>query len=206
MKKFKDRLKVPKWVYWVWLPTIISLAISIACFLQFVFPHVEWDVSAVSVGIVLTFVGILATFVVVNNYMQVRDIEKKTDNIVNEKVMEIYKEFEKIVNLKIKTSANDFNDLVNNGYFWHAFELCVLGIECYSLLNNHEGIKNYINDIRFIYPHVASEGRYILKEMIDKEYFTEENKKKWIEILEKVKSEDLKIIIDFLKKKEPYKK
>ena len=74
--KKEEKIKsLPCWVYWVWLIAIVSLSLSLLCCCVFVFPYTNWEVNAVSTGIVLTFVGILATFVVISNYMQVKDVK-----------------------------------------------------------------------------------------------------------------------------------
>ena len=45
IKHFKA---MPNWVYWVWLISIISFALSMTCFFTFVYPYTNWDVNAVS--------------------------------------------------------------------------------------------------------------------------------------------------------------
>ena len=76
----KEKVNLPMWVYFVWLFAVISLALSLLCFFVFVFPNTKWDVNAVSVAIILAFVGILATFVVVNNHIQLKQTEDKIDD------------------------------------------------------------------------------------------------------------------------------
>ncbi|MDR0829228.1 MAG: hypothetical protein LBN95_03840 [Prevotellaceae bacterium] len=74
--------KTPKWVYWFWLPCIIAIGLSIASI--FIVADIKWNVEVVSTAIILGFVGILATFIVVSNYLQVKDIEKKFEDRVGE--------------------------------------------------------------------------------------------------------------------------
>jgi hypothetical protein len=66
---------MPCWVYWVWLIAIVSLGGSIAALFVGVTSHVRWNVETVSLSIILAFVGILATFVVISNYMQVKEVK-----------------------------------------------------------------------------------------------------------------------------------
>jgi hypothetical protein len=70
--------KMPSWVYWTWLISIVSLGFSIAAI--FSCYSIKWNVEVVSTAIILTFVGVLATFVVISNYVQVKDIERKFDD------------------------------------------------------------------------------------------------------------------------------
>ncbi|MDR3226281.1 MAG: hypothetical protein LBT56_01235 [Prevotellaceae bacterium] len=53
------------------------------------------------IGIILAFVGILATFVVVSNYAQVRDIENKTKEQINELKIEIDDKIEDLLQLNL---------------------------------------------------------------------------------------------------------
>ena len=76
---YKKYNKLPKWVYWVWLIAIVAIGLSLASFFCHIAPNTKWHVEAVSVGIVLTFVGLLATFVVVSNYVQLKNTEDKVD-------------------------------------------------------------------------------------------------------------------------------
>jgi len=80
----KEKCNMPKWVYWVWLVGIIALAVSLTTFFCSVFPSVNWNVEAVSAGIVLTFVGVLATFVVISNLAQVSDVKNDVKTAIKE--------------------------------------------------------------------------------------------------------------------------
>jgi len=106
--KFIIKMKsIPQWVYYVWLIAIASLALSITAFFICVFPFVTWNVETVSIGIVLGFVGILATFIVVSNYAQVKDIERKFDK----KIKEVDKRIEKLDENK----CDNFDIIDGNG-------------------------------------------------------------------------------------------
>lgn len=103
----KDHL--PKWVYWVWLTAIVSLGIAITTLFIGVTPYVCWNVETVSLSIILAFVGILATFVVVSNYWQVKEIESK----FYLKVQEIENKFDaqvKDIEGKFKVKVNEIKD------------------------------------------------------------------------------------------------
>ena len=111
-------IKLPRWVYWVWLVSIISLAFSLVHCFNLVFPYVYWTVETVSIGIVLGFVGILATFVVVGNYMQVKHAEDKVEKL-SEKVKQLEddmskKIFEKVImmDIGVKTKSFDFKAIM----------------------------------------------------------------------------------------------
>jgi hypothetical protein len=57
---------------WMWIILIVLILVDINC-------HISYKHMFESESVVLTFVGILATFVVVGNYFQVKDIERKAD-------------------------------------------------------------------------------------------------------------------------------
>ncbi|MDR1983824.1 MAG: hypothetical protein LBQ28_03255 [Prevotellaceae bacterium] len=80
-----------KWLsnYWLLGITIILLSINI-CF------SVGHSVIIDDKNIVLVFVGILATFIVVSNYAQVKHIEDRTNNEIEKIKKEIKDEFNKI--------------------------------------------------------------------------------------------------------------
>jgi len=97
--------QLPKWVYWVWIISIFSLGFSITCCFKFIFPFTNWNVSAVSVGFVLGFVGILATIVLINNYSQVQQVKQDTKD-----------EIAQIINKtddRIRILKSDFDENIN---------------------------------------------------------------------------------------------
>jgi hypothetical protein len=71
--------KLPKWVYWVWLISIVALGLSLSSI--FWGYDITWNVEILSTAILLTFIGILATFVVVSNYVQVKDVKDEFKNV-----------------------------------------------------------------------------------------------------------------------------
>ena len=85
---------IPKWVYWVWLISIIAFGFSIAAL--FIRISYNWNVEFLSRAIILAFVGILATFIVISNYAQVKEVkdEFKTkvagiERMIDEKVSDV---------------------------------------------------------------------------------------------------------------------
>ena len=68
----KETISQPKIGYWLIAIVIVLLVVEICC-------HISNCVVSES-NIVLTFVGILATFVVVSNYAQVKSIEDKMES------------------------------------------------------------------------------------------------------------------------------
>ena len=122
-EKLKSKLRfLPKWVYWVWLISITSLAFSLVCFCVFVFPYTNWDINAVSTGIILGFVGILATFIVVGNYMQTKQIEKD----FYEKVQAIKDNYDEKIEKEVLPVAEKVKHLQNevreNREFFDSFK------------------------------------------------------------------------------------
>ena len=85
---------IPCWGISIGIIASVAIVLSVLCCSVFVFPNVNWDVNAVSTAIILAFVGILSTFVVVNNYSQLNSAKNETQA----KVLEIKNEFDKQIN------------------------------------------------------------------------------------------------------------
>jgi hypothetical protein len=78
---------------------MISLGLSIAAI--FVSADIKWNVEIVSTAIILAFVGILATFVVISNYAQVKELERKvtdSEGRIGRKVADLEGKIENKVN------------------------------------------------------------------------------------------------------------
>ncbi|MDR1973719.1 MAG: hypothetical protein LBQ31_03485 [Bacteroidales bacterium] len=90
--KHKIKTVLPKWVYWVWLISIVAIGLSIAAI--FTNYSIKCNVEVVSTSIILAFVGIIATFIVVSNYAQVKDIKDDTAEKIK-KMNEDYNNFQK---------------------------------------------------------------------------------------------------------------
>lgn len=110
LKKIEPILKFPSWVYWIWLVGIVSLALSLIAIFCGVVPYTNWNVEIVSISIVLGFVGILATFIVVSNYMQVKEIEKKFDG-KTEKLDTMIMELKKEISTNSETKAELYSEI-----------------------------------------------------------------------------------------------
>jgi len=96
-----DKLKIkqnPKTIFF-WVSGFSALFSIVALCGSFIYK----DTVILNESIVLIFVGILATFVVVSNYIQVNSIEKKFD----EKIKEVDEKFDR----KAKAIEEKFNDL-----------------------------------------------------------------------------------------------
>jgi hypothetical protein len=94
--------KKPNYITWFWVIaaiSVIALGLAITSFFIGVTPYVRWNVETVSLSIILAFVGILATFVVIGNYMQVRDVKSEFDSKVDKIIKESIK--------KITTATNE---------------------------------------------------------------------------------------------------
>ena len=102
--------KLPCWVYWVWLIVIVSLGLSVSSL--FIRVGYNWNVEIVSISIILAFVGILATFVVISNYAQAREIKNEYDK----KTKELESKFEEktvVVENKFKSEIQAIEKLFN---------------------------------------------------------------------------------------------
>ena len=70
----------------------------------------KWlDFVITDTNVVLTFVGVLATFVVISNYAQVQEIKYNTEkqvNMLQEEIKEIKKELEKKVTAYLKVDKD----------------------------------------------------------------------------------------------------
>jgi hypothetical protein len=160
-------------------------------------------------SIVLSFVGITATFIVVSNYMQTKEIEKQFD----EKVEDIRKEFENIArsvenkiriefdekiknliymidlkeDIKIEFPSQLIVDLMNDNKYWHAIDICFDLLEKYIKLNDLDNISNIVDcHISQLVGLVKSGGAIIDMPTSDDEYFTEDKRKKWLTIIKKI--------------------
>ncbi len=85
--------------YWLTIILIVLVGVSIA-------QHCNKTLVTDS-SLVLTFIGILATFVVVSNYAQVRDVEKKCD----ERIKELSDKLDKILSTGRLSARENFNYL-----------------------------------------------------------------------------------------------
>jgi hypothetical protein len=67
--------KFEKGIAWWKTVSIVSIVLAIASVITTIFIRVDYNLEIVSQLLVIAFIGGLATFVVVSNYMQVKDIE-----------------------------------------------------------------------------------------------------------------------------------
>lgn len=135
------------WFLWIIITTliIVLLGVSICC-------HISSCVIK-NENVVLTFVGILATFVVVSNYAQVKDIERKAD--------EHKKELESRISVlegKVSKTNDDMIDIK---------------------LNSSDNVKY----MRFEVSLIIKEGGYQLNKIINELVPTFGNKKQVLERL-----------------------
>jgi hypothetical protein len=81
------KTETPRWVYYIGPISLLALALSgISLFMK---SGLTWNVEALSLSIVLGFVGILATFIVVSNYIQVKSVEDKGERLESEVKTEV---------------------------------------------------------------------------------------------------------------------
>jgi hypothetical protein len=143
----KSKINLPKWVYWIWLISIIALGISITSI--FWGYNIKWNVEIVSTTIILGFVGILATFVVISNYVQVRDIENK----VNSYIGGMQSIMEDVVNAQIglcmlrAESLAGYNPIGAIYFYLHAIKTGLdYPAECGNLRDCIKDIRNILSD------------------------------------------------------------
>jgi hypothetical protein len=158
-KTDNTKAHIPKWVYWVWLISIIAIGLSIAAI--YMNSGIMWNVESVSISIVLGFVGILATFIVVSNHAQVKGV--KDEFLRKEKALQ--GKIEQILELK-KTCNNLIVGLhITQGRLYKSLNINMTDTEYILAIDSYlKGIKaalNYpaeynniyvcINEIRDIY-------------------------------------------------------
>lgn len=91
----------------MWLISIVALGLSItSTFWRY---NIKWNIEIISTTVILTFVGILATFVVVSNYAQVKDVKEE----VKTQITEIKDGFEKRINIEMYDYDNVLNGTVH---------------------------------------------------------------------------------------------
>jgi hypothetical protein len=112
-KKESFLSKAKKYIfnYWLFLILIVLLAINICLNIS----HAIID----NQNLILAFVGILATFIVVSNYAQVKDIERafnKKENELNKKIENIENSNKNTLNKidSLRSEAEEFKYNINN--------------------------------------------------------------------------------------------
>jgi cell division protein ZapA (FtsZ GTPase activity inhibitor) len=112
---------LPKWVYWVWSIAIVSSGFAITALFIGVTPYVCWNVETVSLSIILTFVGILATVIVVSNYSQVKEIRnefeiriKNIEGKFEKQTEKLDNAFNKVVKYWVDFPDDETEEKINN--------------------------------------------------------------------------------------------
>jgi hypothetical protein len=134
---------------------IVALGMAVTALFIGVTPYVRWNVEIVSVSIILAFVGILATFIVVGNYSQVKEIEGKFDEKV--KILDTkQKETEDFTNflsqytmgvadyLQALNSINGNNISQKFGFF--SYKLSVMALSHFVQCTGYSGVNEHIED------------------------------------------------------------
>ena len=125
-----------------WLLAIFSILfiILIVVILSYFLPHKDLF-NVENTSLILTFVGILTTFVVVSNYLQVRDIKRdiekqnlKQQQEFNIKIKNTEEEFKNKIN-KIKDSINFQKDSSNLNLFYVYYRQCEYSKAINRLIN-----------------------------------------------------------------------
>jgi hypothetical protein len=196
MKDATDNIgtHLPKWIYWVWLVAIVALGMAIAALFIGVTPYVCWNVEIVSVSIILAFVGILATFVVVSNYAQVKDIENKINSFENKVTGAIDK--------KIEESESKMGDVIlfsqiltfrEHGNFSLAFVMVLGLIENYVVKKmDDEEIITLVDTLNDIIRDIEHSGHQLS--------LYPKSIENYIKILYRANVDETNYAIDFLNK------
>jgi hypothetical protein len=136
VNRFNKRKSSEKKLIWWKVGSIISIVLSVTSVITTIFIRVDYDLEIVSQLLVITFIGGLATFVVISNYMQIKEIKDE----FNGRVKEIRDEFDD----KVKEIKDDFSNVVKEeieyefkGKIEKVIETATLGI--------NERIKNYVH-------------------------------------------------------------
>ena len=210
-----SRNALPKWVYWVWLISILGLGLAVASL--FIRVSYRWNVELVSTAIILTFVGLLATFIVVSNYAHVKDIENRFSNklvILHEDLnRQINKISIDIATQGIKTDTKDItDDLIllrhktdlyyntldalihyNAKSYTSSLHACMSGLHCLNQIKQTNKYYSFENIIYFIQRLSASA-------IMSKIELSNDEKDTYIKILQKNDSEPCLKLIGFIEK------
>jgi hypothetical protein len=92
---------MPKWVYWVWLISLVAFGFSITSMYRAY--NIKWNIEIISTAIILGFMGIIATFIVVSNYAQLQAVKKEFDN----KILDMNKKYNEQIQQNIKNAKNE---------------------------------------------------------------------------------------------------
>jgi uncharacterized membrane protein (DUF485 family) len=130
--------KIPSW-FWILLTSVVGAIIFIGAMILFQ-RWLGFEASYEnSTTIVLGFVGIAATFIVVSNYAQVKEIERKFD----EKAETLKSEIEEEFNKQIKTKQREIQAnvlsmsgaiLCESNSFAFAFDSFLVALDLYTEL------------------------------------------------------------------------
>ncbi|MBQ7632439.1 MAG: hypothetical protein IJS82_06780 [Paludibacteraceae bacterium] len=100
------KTKTPNYV----IISLVTAAIIACVFIVFVIvANKEWGFALSSNNVVLTFVGILATFIVITNYAQVSDIKHEVDS----KLLQLQREHDSFVRKVMKELKKNKNNRKN---------------------------------------------------------------------------------------------
>ena len=147
------------------------------------------DIDKNETGIILTFVGVLATFVVVSNFAQVKSIENSFDKKISE--------------IKEKTSNNILGTVLYNlGMFYSQPSIIDYNIVLTSYIKSLHFIKEAGDDLvgyRECIDSLTASFDDIVKNKIEI-YFNEGTKQEYIKLLKNINDVKLNKIIDYIEK------
>ncbi|MDR1544370.1 MAG: hypothetical protein LBS50_08210 [Prevotellaceae bacterium] len=136
IEKLENRT-IPKWVYWVWIISILGLLFSLVSILFL--NHGNNILITIATTLILSFVGILATFIVISNYAQVKEIEIKF-KVENEKL-------EKRIKIQeLNNQENERKIKENQGLSMYNIAEALLGLRSYD-----GAIRAYIHSLGAFY-------------------------------------------------------
>ena len=168
-----------------WLKTNWIIIGIIGVFGFAIFAYVRNDIAITDNSLIISFIGILATFIVVSNYMQVketeREFERKSNKIKEDCLNEINK-------LSKRNTSIDRLDLINELYF------SINEAQFYYILKEYT--KSYVNYLHALdYLYEINNDDYFkydveLSELLNMLFKHKEN----IEISKIRKASDIKLI------------
>jgi hypothetical protein len=176
-KEDKKEGKKPNFTTWflvIAVISVIALGLAITSFFMGVTPYVNWNVETVSLSIILAFVGILATFVVLSNYMQVQDIKReftqKIEKLKNNFVRKTDSDYQLLIKIKDMYFV-DYEKVRNEIYFYQETLEALVNINDKKY---DEAIENCISALYYqhkLFPYDYDKPVKYLKSIVEKPDF-----------------------------------
>lgn len=180
VKNHKFYMKTNNWSLMISIASMI-LSLSSIIIIASVLIRVDRSIEIVFQSLIISFIGILATIVVIGNYMQTKDVERKFENLVTELQNE--------VSIQLKQVKEDFSNQLTNTYNNSNSKILEDKIQLYH--NTLEGLVNYNSSNFEASLHSCMNALFYLNSINKSNYYSFDTPAYYIERLstEKIKNQ-----------------